>query len=139
MTTIATDGRSMAGDGARFMNDIQRSSTVEKVVRLPDGSLLGCSGDSPDCEAFRQWVVGGQVGPRPSAKSLSALHLQPDGTLLYYSVRGLGVTAEAPAAVGSGNELALGAMLAGVSPKRAVEIAAERDPFTAGRILSLRL
>src|SRR5687768_11861660 len=137
MTTIATDGRSMAGDGAQFMNEIQRASNAAKVVRLPDGGLVGCSGNSHDCEAFRQWLIGGQVGPRPRAKSLSVLHLQPDGTLLYYNQSGPGVVAEFPAAVGTGNELALGAMLAGASPKRAVEIAAERDPFTAGRILVL--
>lgn len=60
MTTIATDGRSMAGDGAQFMGEIQRAANAAKVVRLPDGGLVGCSGNSNDCEAFRQWLIAGQ-------------------------------------------------------------------------------
>lgn len=139
MTTIATDGRTMAGDGAQFMGDIQRAASVAKVVKLPDGSIVGCSGHTTDCETFRQWLIGGQVGARPKAKSLSALLLRTDLSLVYFNERGSGVPAEAPATVGSGNELALGAMLAGASPKRAVEIAAERDPFTGGTITELSL
>lgn len=134
MTTIATDGRTMAGDGARFRNDIMVAASAAKVNRLSDGSLLGCSGASHDCIALRLWIDGGEQGHRPRAGSLSGLHLKPNGELLYYSEKGPPVPAEIPATAGSGGELALGAMLAGASPAEAVRIAAQRDPYTGGNI-----
>lgn len=134
MTTIATDGVTMAGDGARCRNDIIVALSAAKVNRLSDGSLLGCSGESADCIALRLWIDGGQEGPRPKANSLSGLHLKSNGDLLYYSEKGPPVPAELPATAGSGGELALGALLAGASPAEAVRIAALRDPYTGGNI-----
>ena len=46
---------------------------------------------------------------------------------------------EAHYAIGSGTKLALGAMDAGRSAKRAVEIACGRDPYTAGPVVTMRL
>ena len=134
MTTIATDGLTIAGDGARFRNEVLVASSARKVHRLSDGSLLGCSGESPDCVAFREWIEAGLSSRRPKANSLSALHLLTDGSLFYYSERGPGVPAEAPATLGTGAELAMGAMLAGATPARAVALASERDPYSGGTI-----
>lgn len=42
-------------------------------------------------------------------------------------------------AIGSGSKLAMGAMEAGVSAQRAVEIACKRDPYTAPPVVTMRL
>jgi ATP-dependent protease HslVU (ClpYQ) peptidase subunit len=134
MTTIATDGKSMAGDGARFRNDTAVAFNAAKVTRLRDGSILGCSGATVDCEALRAWLDEGGEGDRPKAESLTALWLRTPADVRHFSERGPHIEVELPAAVGTGSDLALGAMLAGVSPHQAVEIAKSRDVYTGGKI-----
>lgn len=137
MTTIATDGLGVAADGRLMRNDIIVSNSREKAQRLPDGSLLGCAGDSVDVEAFVKWLASGGKRPKPSDK-FSALHLTQDG-LFYYSETGDGIPCDPPFAIGSGCEVAMGAMDAGATPQEAVELASERDPFTGGKIVCLEL
>ena len=137
MTTIATDGKSMAGDGQACVESMVTTFDRVKVHRLPDGALLGCAGDSGEIIAFRKWLVEG--GKHPRLKELSALLLRTDGVLLYYCEFEEPSVMSIPAAIGSGRAIAIGAMEAGASPERAVEIAAKRDTGTGGMITALHL
>jgi ATP-dependent protease HslVU (ClpYQ) peptidase subunit len=138
VTTIATDGKTMAGDGQAEACRTIISLSRQKVTRLPDGSLCGCAGSGVDAIAFAKWLADG--GPRPKFKdSMSALHLKADGSLDYYSERGEPSPVEAPCAVGSGMDFAIGAMLFGAAPEEAVAIASQRDPGTGGKITALSL
>lgn len=140
MTTIASDGLSVAGDSRLLSGtDIVVSSSRVKVRRLCDGSVLGCSGTSIDVEAFVAWLEAGGKGKRPKASDkMSALQLTPAG-LVYFGAEGPGIPCDAPMAIGSGGEIAMGAMDAGATPVEAVEIAIDRDPFSGGPVLELAL
>lgn len=137
MTTIATDGRSMAGDGQAGRGDLITRASAVKVHRLADGSLFGGAGDAGQLIDLRAWLEGG--GARPKAKSLAAFHLKTNGELWYYGDNESPVLSEAPNAVGTGEALAIGAMEAGATPEQAVAIAARRDINSGGAITVLHL
>lgn len=65
--------------------------------------------------------------------------LRPDGTVYWIDKHNEPAEYLLPAAIGSGSEYAIGAMLAGKTPAEAVEIASKRDLTTAGTITALHL
>lgn len=135
MTTIATDGKSMAGDGLTTSREIVVGSSTRKVRRLPNGGLAGGAGECDEIRAMIEWIGAGRQGKPPGFKSTRVLVLNTDGTVdLFDSPTGIPVRIEAPAAIGSGGEIALGAMDAGKSAAEALGIAAKRDPSTGGSI-----
>lgn len=138
MTTVATDGRSMAADSYSTINGVIVSTSVSKIQRLPDGSLYGASGDSSQGEVLFQWLSADPKdrGEFPAIKEVQALVLRPDGVVEAWDELSAGhaCRVEAPAATGSGERFAIGAMDAGVGPAQAVKIAAKRDPYTGGDI-----
>lgn len=136
MTTIATDGKSMAGDGLAVRSSLITTFDAQKVTILDDGRIVGAAGERPDCRKFRAWLQDG--GPRPKFKDLAALVLHPDGRLMYHTDSDPdGTPTGIPNAIGTGCEIAIGAMLAGFSPEEAVTVAAERDVYTGGKITVL--
>jgi len=137
MTTIATDGKSMAGDGLACADHAITTFDRVKVSRLPDGSLLGCAGDSAHIIRFRKWLADG--GSYPKVRNFAALHLQTDGSLRYYGDDPEWSAMSLPAAIGSGAAFALGAMDAQASPSWAVACASLRCPYTGGTITDLKL
>lgn len=143
MTTIATDGTTMACDGRGCVGDIIVSDKGAKIYRLGDGSLLGLSGAAFAGDQFADWLDNGarkDEFPKDIGE-YRVLHLLVDGMVRYYSEHSARAwrPAELPIAIGSGGELATGAMLAGASPAEAVEIASLRDPFTGGEIFEEQL
>lgn len=135
MTTIATDGKSMAGDGLIVnAGDMICGFNTVKVHRLDDGGIVGIAGDASLALAFVAWLNG---GTEPTVEEVDALHITADGALLYYHNTGAPVPCEAPAAIGTGTKLAMGAMLAGSDPAKAVEIACQRDICSGGSIIVL--
>lgn len=138
MTTIATDGRSMAGDGLCTGNGLVHGMAVRKVARLADGRIVGVAGTPYAIPVFLKWIEKG--GDKPKLPDcFEALVLHPDGSCLTYNDDCHSFAQEVPAVTGSGGPLALGAMLAGASPARAVEVAAMRDTCTGGTIIALEL
>ncbi len=139
MTTIATDGTCMASDSRACRCDIVVSDQVKKIVRLKDGSLLGLAGRSSTMPKLAAWLDGGGAYPEDEG-DWSALVLRDDGCRYYSNDQKQAYhTPDIPAAIGTGHELATGAMLAGADPATAVGIAAKRDPFTGGTITTLEL
>ncbi|HEX8577982.1 MAG TPA: hypothetical protein VF655_00120 [Allosphingosinicella sp.] len=135
MTTIACTSAGMAGDGRIMRGSIIAAESAVKVHRLEDGTLVGCAGQTLDSMAFRDWLAGGEEGKRPKASSpFGALVFKPDETLWYYADGSSGAIVDTPMAIGSGSELAMGAMLAGADAEQAVKVAARVDPYTGGRI-----
>lgn len=134
MTTIATDGITMAADSRVGRNDMIVSNRHMKIARLQDGTLLGLSGRASTLSALVAYFDGSMPFPKDQGE-WAALYLTSEGIRLYSSDAGQAwVWVDPPHAIGSGCELALGAMLAGCSPVKAVEIAAIRDPFTGGPV-----
>lgn len=136
MTTIATDGHSMAGDGLLTAGDERVGYTV-KVHRTPDGRIFGAAGPSAECALFERWMLGGE---RPElSEKFCALVLTPEGQCFYLCDKLEPVKLIVPQAIGSGGAYAIGAMLAGASPEEAVRIAMQRDTGTGGDVTALCL
>jgi ATP-dependent protease HslVU (ClpYQ) peptidase subunit len=138
MTTIATDGKSMAADGLSFRGSLITAFNSVKVERLEDGRIVGAAGDKPECVRFRQWLREG--GKPPKFKDFCALVLSPDGSLTYHTEADMeGTPTEAPNAIGSGEEVAIGAMEAGATAEQAIEITRKRNAHTGGLITVVHL
>lgn len=140
MTTIATDGKSMAGDGQRELGGTIVYSNAEKVQQLADGRIIGTAGDTGFGLAIVDWLEGRADKPaKEPEQGFSALVLAPGGKVSVIDRYGVELPVLAPAAVGSGMDFAIGAMEAGISPEASVRIAARRDPNTGGKITVITL
>lgn len=140
MTTIATDGKSMAADSRGCANNIVRNDSEVKLHRISGGRITGCSGTIGAAKAYIAWLDKNDGSAKPKVDDgFRALVLHPEGRIEVHCNDEMPDIAQAPAVLGSGGSLALGAMLAGASPAEAVEIAAMRDPFTGGTITELSI
>ena len=137
MTVICTDGRVMAADSQSSRDDIIVCSRGEKLWHAPDGSICGFAGDGAAIRLARDWMEKGECPdsiPSLRGQDFKGLVLRPDGRLEFLDGLFVFYPAEAPAAIGSGDLAALGAMLAGASPKQAAEIAARLVNTVGGPI-----
>lgn len=141
MTTIATDGRTIAADGlACIGNEIVQWDCPKIVVR--EGRIYALTGSDALGRAAIEWHIAGAdpsklpVAGRDATWSLIVI----DGPL---PIRTATRYTEAmpypdlfplPQAFGSGCEYAMGALLAGASPRESVEIAAKLNCHTGGAI-----
>jgi hypothetical protein len=131
MTTIAWDGKVLAGDRLRTHDDKKMPAT--KVFKLGKGDeqvLVGCAGDSWDCVAFVQGWIAHSASPLKNSRSFTAILVRRSGAVLIDD-RLLEHPLSLPFyAIGGGADLAIGAMAAGKGAKAAIEIAARFDPKT---------
>lgn len=142
MTTIATDGKSIAADGLEHVNGTVIHRASRKLHRLSDGSILGACGNMADGVAVAKWLSGFWPQPAPLNRQpevendFGGIILTREGQVFWISSTLIPTPAEAPIAIGSGMDIAIGAMLAGVEPLEAVQIASERDVHTGGAIIA---
>ena len=139
MTTIATDGKTLAAD-RQITQEGTLAGQVCKVSKLNDGSVFGLAGSPFDIDYFKQWYNDGQ---EPNTLSLEgdseAIHLAPDGTITIYNERGKSFKPDDRfQAIGSGAQFALAAMYAGKTPAEAVEIATWLDLYSSEPIDSMK-
>jgi ATP-dependent protease HslVU (ClpYQ) peptidase subunit len=139
MTTIACDGRSMAGDGLITENDHVCQRDYPKVRRLSDGRIVGLCGNSFNWDAFAAWLEKEEGDPPKMDEGIGVLVLCADGSLWQYNEHGRRFLEAAPCAIGSGQRFALAAMDFGKSASEAVEYACSRDIFSGGQITELSL
>lgn len=138
MTTIATDGKSIAADGMSS-SDIVESLTDVKIRRIGK-EVVGCAGTGDISIAYLDYLEGKRGMPIiPDSANFYAVHVSK-GKVSYVSSPNFSKQkVKLPYAIGSGGQIALGAMLAGASPGMAVRIAGSRDYRTGGRITELLL
>lgn len=138
MTTIAWDGKRLAADSQITTSSGVRDGYRTKILRR-GAVIAGAAGPVGSIKAFTDWVQGGLVGDipamHPDTEALliapgHVLSLEDGGRLVPMNVN---VTA-----IGSGAKMAIGAMEAGASARKAIEIAARRDVWTGGAITVLR-
>lgn len=131
---MAADSRAYGGHGH------PSPGTKNKIHRLPDGSRIGIVSARPgEPERFLAWLVeGGKpidwVGDKPD---LRALRIDCEGRASLYedSIWPSGPIDPGPFyAIGSGTELALGALWAGATAEPAVEAAIAFDNNTGAPI-----
>lgn len=125
----------MAGDGLRSHRETITNRNAVKVRRLQNSMIVGTSGDVAFGHSVIDWLESGGDPPKLDCDAgFSALILHPTGEVSLMGQDCKPVLIELPYAVGSGMDLAIGAMRAGASPEKAVRIASEYDPHTGGKI-----
>jgi hypothetical protein len=139
MTTIATDGNTIAADTRIVGGDVIDGLVAQKV-RQRGGVTVAVSGQWSLAEALMEWAL---PSPSPDTDppkkgdddSWELIRIE-DGKCWYmsnaeYTLCRTGI----PAAIGSGSTFALGAMAVGASPREAVEAAIRYDCASGGQIL----
>jgi ATP-dependent protease HslVU (ClpYQ) peptidase subunit len=140
MTTIATDGRTIAADGLVTAGIERIDTSARKIVRV-DGLIYALCGRTSALRPLVRWhqdgadpdtvpKVGGEWGLVVIDPNQPHAHYYHNDALFPSFV-------PYPCAFGTGEQFARGAMLAGADPRRAVEIAAECDVNTGGTITHL--
>lgn len=115
--------------------------TTIKIFEI-DGKLIGIAGTLTHSIKFVEWMRHGTLPVYHYDKeedSFQALVLSHNG-LTYYDKELIAIDIfDDVVAIGSGSEYAIGAIDAGASLKKAVEIAAERDAYTGYPIIIRKL
>lgn len=137
MTTIATDGKTIAADGLQTGGGHISSWNVNKLRRVGD-DIVGFCGAFDDAEEYFAWLRKPESAKPVVADSFCAIHLNRSGVYITSGRYFHKIKVDVPYAIGSGDEYAIGAMLAGASPAVAVRIAAQRDTATGGKIRIMR-
>lgn len=143
MTTIAYRDGVMAADSGGWIGDTVHPWT-QKLAKGKDGSLWGASGTAAEIFAFLDAVVESgdpRDWPRPNrgadgGASFIALRAARDGTLSLWGPDGVERFPGARYfAIGSGRDVAFGALWAGASYEDAIKAAATHS---TGAILPVR-
>jgi hypothetical protein len=146
MTTIAFRDGIMAAD-TMMSQSVYRGRCL-KITRTGAGDLVALCGDSGMAHPFAAWIDAGLPRdglPRmPTGTDFGAFVAFADGRFAVFSEKCLPQFVEAEFhAMGSGNEVAIGAMAMGASAEEAVKIACQFDPWSREPIqvehLKLRL
>lgn len=129
MTIIAWDGKTLAADRRATINGTVLS--VTKIRKIGD-SLVGCAGDLDVAQTMFKWFEDGkdpQKFPecqKDKDKWASMLEISKDGKIFRYEREAYPYLVEEPFfAVGSGMDVALGALSMGGDAVKAVEIASK--------------
>lgn len=133
MTTIATDGKTMASD-SQVQSTFVYQSEYHKLYHLHDGSVVGFCGEVRFWLPVLKWLNGGD---KPDFKSdqFGALILRLNGSVGYICNDLFSEECTPPYAIGSGARYAMAAMLAGKTPVDAVKIASKLDSGTGGGVV----
>jgi hypothetical protein len=146
VTTIATDGKTVAADGL-ITSDLIYSRSEVKIFHIGD-EIVGTRGDCDLGQAYLDWLRAGSKkkdrplfvpDPEDDGVWFEALHVSKDGVFLVGGVNFSRIRMDAPIAIGSGGIVATTAMRCGLSPKEAVELAATLDPHTGGLITVMEI
>lgn len=144
MTTIAYRNGVLAADSACGRGGTHMGA-VSKIIRRDDGAMAAIVGTAALQGPFFKWFVAGEDGERPTVPDpdnnnvATALVFRPDGSCEVYECGGWYTLDPTPYyAVGSGRDVALGAMFAGADPEVAVRAAIVHDSGTGGDVTVLR-
>lgn len=143
MTTIAWDGKILAGDRLFSNGPVAIGESTKIFKRKKDGALCGCSMNVALGTKFMQWFLKGERGKPPSLRDgeewARVVTIHPDGTITYHEPEGSFKLETNKFAIGSGMEFALGAMAMGAEADMAVRVASMYDTGTGSNIDTLEL
>lgn len=141
MTTIVTDGYSMAGDGRVGWGNNNIYDKAVKIRRIGN-QIIGCSGSADKAIEYLKWCEKGRDRedmPTGMNDECTALHLTKSGVFIsngpFFNLKRVNRII----GIGSGAEFAVGAVMAGATPRQAVKIASKIDSGTGGKITWLFL
>lgn len=142
MTTVAYRNGRLAADTLHCIAGMKANHS--KISRCEDKEgreyLIASAGNVSDCAALEQWYKNGAVGIpqytlfKDDVPTASALIVHEDGRVLYVDTYGHEISIQPHDffAIGSGAAVAMGAMHAGATAVKAVEIAIMVDMSTGG-------
>lgn len=146
MTTIACKDRIMACDSCWTDSNSLVGTSKNKIVKLKSGALLGEAGDNDSRAVVKLLQNVKNFDQMPTALELAAccvdyaavilfpngdmaqIAIERDKTVEMAYIAGAWPVNRGMTAVGSGAEVAIGAMAAGKSASQAVAIACQWDP-----------
>jgi len=135
MSTVAWDGKNISADKQVTAGTL-KFSVGTKLRLISDGRVCGGTGTYTDLDLFVEWVEHGKAFEPDD--DFEALVVSKDGAHLY-DVRLRPIPVQAPFAIGSGSDFAIGAMAAGASASKAVGIATQYNPNTGFGVDSIRI
>lgn len=130
---LASD--TLVSDGNCYVAD------TNKIYRVR-GHLVGGCGSLGAVLRFCEWFkAGADEGNRPRVDDdFDTITIAPNGRVTWYSHELIPTEFRAPFhAVGSGAQVALGALHMGASAKQAVQVAMRVDKHSGGSVRTLRL
>ncbi len=142
MTTIAANREEMAADSQGTRESGLIVSRNDRKVRRLAGDIVSCAGNEDQCLEFEAWYEAGRdmAGKPDLEKDFGALVLTADGKLFKFYERGTPVEVfDDFIALGSGDEIAMGAMAVGATPEEAVEAACRLNMYTGSPVVVERL
>lgn len=133
MTTIATDGKTIACDSLATWGDMRITHNRKKIHKIGD-MYVGASGNSEFISAYIEYLKTGKNKPT-TEDAHTLLFLTKGGVYLQTDTRFNRIKVNSVMAIGSGREYAIGAMMAGASPYEAVKIAIKNDLNSGGKVV----
>lgn len=138
MTTVVWDGKTLAADSQSTTGTVR--GTAAKIAKNADGFLIAGAGSHA---VVSQWIAWVMAGLPPDNQPASV----DDSTLIIIDPRGRArLFADVPVAqpvprkkwaIGSGSDIALGAMAMGADARQAVKVACKLDVYSGGKIVVL--
>lgn len=119
MTVIVYKNRILASDSLVTVDDLRLYNT-KKIIKTKDGFLAGASGENDFCLKFLSWVDTKRRAKPPKIDDNSGLMITSDGEVRYYSDYGYDIVEDEYIAIGSGQQIALGALYMGATAEEAV-------------------
>lgn len=112
---------------------------TSKLHRV-NGSIIGFCGNPEQALQFIEWRRNPDTKPTFNEPSFEAIEVTAEGQMLWWGTEMVAIPIEDEHyAIGSGAAYALGAMAAGVSIKKAIQIAAIYDANTGTEVQTLML
>lgn len=139
MTTVAYRSGVIAADTGLTAGTL-RDSHIDKIAKRKDGAIAGGAGEAWWIVAFLEWFKNGGDMPHiaEGGHASSALVISKRRKVtIYESEKGVTRAFEIQApfhAIGSGRQVAMGAMFNGAHPVDAVKAAIALDDGTYGRV-----
>lgn len=133
MTTVVYRGGIVAADRRVTNGGWVMFDTDVKLTHLPDGRILAETGDSCSVGALKAWVAGDRAEKQPDG-DCRIIEFSAESIVVFEGCGSYPMNPNGFYAWGSGSVPALGALHAGATAIRAVEIAALVDPCTGGGV-----
>lgn len=139
MTTIATDGKTVAYDTHSWRHFTVNTCPVDKAIMLPDGRIAAACGNYEDAKTFFEWLAQTCLDPSAEKPKLSdeanfdGLVVDPkSGRAWSYEAKFHPLEPSLPFCIGAGGMIARGAMEFGASPEQAVKCSISVGPHNSG-------
>ena len=138
MSTIAVTSKHIAWDSQVTIGDGERSRVGEQKVQVHKSGIWGLVGDGPPMKTMIEWVENGADCKTAPSGSWTLFRITRNKKMVIWSEAApYASPVTYPQTFGSGGKYALGALLAGLSARGAVKVAAQLDIYTGAPVKHL--